>query len=52
MIGSLIKAQIDSCNRLGLVPIAYLWERNQEELLYEMIAAGMDSILLKVAGAG
>lgn len=41
-----------SCNRLGLVPIAYLWERDQEELLDEMIAAGMDCILLKVAGAG
>lgn len=40
------------CQRLGLIPIAYLWERNQEELLHEMIHAGMNCILLKVAGAG
>ena len=41
-----------SCSRLGLTPIAYLWERNQEELLDEMVKAGMTSVLVKVAGAG
>ncbi|KAK4053608.1 hypothetical protein OIO90_003847 [Microbotryomycetes sp. JL221] len=40
------------CSRLGLTPIAYLWERNQAELLSEMVDAGMDSVLVKVAGAG
>lgn len=41
-----------SCARLGLTPIAYLWERPQPELLREMVAAGMESRLVKVAGAG
>lgn len=40
------------CVRLGLVPLAYLWQRNQTELLSEMVSAGMESILIKVAGAG
>lgn len=40
------------CARLGLTPLAYLWERSQPELLAEMIAAGMESVLVKVAGAG
>ncbi|KAM0786054.1 hypothetical protein ACM66B_006865 [Microbotryomycetes sp. NB124-2] len=40
------------CSRLGLTPIAYLWERKQEDLLAEMVQAGMDSVLVKVAGAG
>lgn len=35
-----------------LTPIAYLWERNQTELLREMVEAGMESVLVKVAGAG
>lgn len=43
---------LDSCSRLGLTPIAFLWERNQEELLQEMVKAGMNSVLVKVAGAG
>lgn len=41
-----------SCARLNLIPIAFLWERNQEELLSEMVSAGMGSVLVKVAGAG
>ncbi|KAM0750899.1 hypothetical protein T439DRAFT_325947 [Meredithblackwellia eburnea MCA 4105] len=40
------------CSRLGLTPIAYLWERSQPELLREMVLAGMNSVLVKVAGAG
>ncbi|POY72917.1 hypothetical protein BMF94_4078 [Rhodotorula taiwanensis] len=40
------------CARLGLTPLAYLWERSQPQLLAEMIAAGMESVLVKVAGAG
>ncbi|KAJ8292022.1 Diphthine--ammonia ligase [Rhodotorula toruloides] len=40
------------CARLGLTPLAYLWERSQPELLREMVEAGMESVLVKVAGAG
>jgi diphthine-ammonia ligase len=29
-----------------------LWQRDQEELLSEMIAAGMQAVLIKVAGIG
>ncbi|OAX44530.1 hypothetical protein K503DRAFT_729194 [Rhizopogon vinicolor AM-OR11-026] len=40
------------CRRLSLTPLAYLWQRNQAELLSEMIEAGMESVLIKVAGIG
>ncbi|KAI1795151.1 hypothetical protein LXA43DRAFT_1110751 [Ganoderma leucocontextum] len=40
------------CRRLGLTPLCYLWQRDQEELLAEMIGAGMAAILIKVAGIG
>ncbi|KAF8812566.1 hypothetical protein BYT27DRAFT_7160154 [Phlegmacium glaucopus] len=40
------------CRRLSLTPLCYLWQRNQQELLSEMIEAGMDAILIKVAGIG
>ncbi|KAJ8947693.1 hypothetical protein NQ318_001531 [Aromia moschata] len=40
------------CIRLGLVPLAYLWQRNQEELLDEMIKCEVDAIVIKVATLG
>ncbi|GAA5911944.1 diphthine--ammonia ligase [Sporobolomyces salmoneus] len=40
------------CSRLGLTPIAYLWRRDQKELLNEMVVSGQESVLVKVAGAG
>ncbi|KAJ7180235.1 hypothetical protein C8R43DRAFT_1093586 [Mycena crocata] len=40
------------CRRLGLTPLCYLWQRDQGELMTEMIAAGMEAILIKVAGIG
>ncbi|RIA93786.1 hypothetical protein C1645_604785 [Glomus cerebriforme] len=40
------------CNRLGLTSLAYLWRRNQKELLIEMINAGINAILIKVAAIG
>ena len=40
------------CLRLGLTPLAYLWRRDQSELLEEMISAGMESVLVKVACLG
>ncbi|XP_053331540.1 diphthine--ammonia ligase [Spea bombifrons] len=40
------------CQRLGLQPLAFLWRRKQEELLDEMIANGLEAILIKVAAFG
>ncbi|XP_049874929.1 uncharacterized protein LOC126373018 [Pectinophora gossypiella] len=40
------------CQRLGLVSLAYLWRRNQKELLKEMIAGGVEAIIIKVAALG
>ncbi|KDQ64620.1 hypothetical protein JAAARDRAFT_118085 [Jaapia argillacea MUCL 33604] len=40
------------CRRLSLTPLCYLWQRDQGELLAEMVDAGMEAILIKVAGIG
>ncbi|KAG0052676.1 ATP binding domain 4 [Gryganskiella cystojenkinii] len=40
------------CARLGLVALAYLWQRDQEELLQEMASAGVNAVLVKVAAMG
>lgn len=40
------------CQRLSLTPLCYLWQRDQGELLTEMIDAGMEAIIIKVAGIG
>eukprot|EP01032_Pedospumella_encystans_P019480 gene19480-22147_t len=40
------------CHRLGLTVLSYLWQRDRVGLLQEMIAAGVDAVLVKVAGAG
>ncbi|OBZ88025.1 Diphthine--ammonia ligase [Choanephora cucurbitarum] len=40
------------CNRLGLTSFAYLWRREQQELLFEMANAGVNAILIKVAAIG
>ncbi|ELU10620.1 hypothetical protein CAPTEDRAFT_141560, partial [Capitella teleta] len=40
------------CQRLGLTSLAYLWRREQDELLDEMIAAQVKSIIVKVAAMG
>ena len=40
------------CTRLGLVCLAYLWRREQGELLQEMIKAGVKAIVIKVASMG
>lgn len=37
---------------LKMLPLSYLWQRDQRELLDEMCQAGLDSILIKTAGAG
>ncbi|XP_076021750.1 diphthine--ammonia ligase [Genypterus blacodes] len=40
------------CSRLGLQPLAYLWRRDQESLLSEMISSDLHAILIKVAAVG
>ena len=40
------------CVRLGLTVLAYLWQRDQADLLEEMISAGIQSVLVKVACLG
>ncbi|KAH9821077.1 meiotically up-regulated gene 71 protein [Melampsora americana] len=40
------------CQRLGLIALAYLWKRDQSELLNEMIQSGLQSVLIKVASVG
>ncbi|KAM4667559.1 diphthine--ammonia ligase [Amazona ochrocephala] len=42
----------DVCRRLNLQPLAYLWRRNQEILLKEMISSNIQAIIIKVAGFG
>jgi len=40
------------CGRVGLTPLCYMWNRNQSELLHEMILAGIEAIFVKVAVVG
>ncbi|XP_065347839.1 uncharacterized protein LOC135944668 [Cloeon dipterum] len=40
------------CARLGLICLAFLWQRDQAELLAEMVASGVQAILVKVAALG
>ena len=41
-----------SCARLGLVSLAYLWQREQDELLHEMVDNGVEAILIKISSMG
>ncbi|KAI8321647.1 adenine nucleotide alpha hydrolases-like protein [Martensiomyces pterosporus] len=40
------------CDRLGFRMLAYLWHRDQVELLDEMVKGGVNAILIKVAALG
>lgn len=40
------------CDRLKLISLSYLWQRNQEELLDSMIENGLDARLVKIACIG
>ena len=40
------------CADLGLVSYAFLWRRPQDRLLGEMVAQGLEAVLVKVAGLG
>uniref|UniRef100_A0A8R1I4A7 Diphthine--ammonia ligase n=1 Tax=Caenorhabditis japonica TaxID=281687 RepID=A0A8R1I4A7_CAEJA len=42
----------DVCRRLDLTPLCFLWEREQNSLLAEMVSSGLDAILIKVAAIG
>lgn len=37
---------------MGLTSLCYLWQRDQEELLGEMIAGYINAVLIKVAALG
>ena len=41
-----------SCERLGMKSLAYLWNREQKELLSDMINNQMNSVLIKVCAMG
>ena len=34
------------------MPLAYLWRRDQTELLHEMIESGVEAVIIKVAAMG
>ena len=40
------------CARLGLTPLAYLWQRDQKEILADIIASGLVAVIIKVAAVG
>ncbi|PVU86286.1 hypothetical protein BB561_006754 [Smittium simulii] len=40
------------CERLGLEVLACLWQKDQQELLDEMIDSKLEAVLIKVAGIG
>jgi diphthine-ammonia ligase len=40
------------CSRLGLTSLAYLWMRDQKELLLDMIKDGMNSLIIKTCTMG
>ncbi|XP_074853026.1 diphthine--ammonia ligase isoform X2 [Carettochelys insculpta] len=42
----------DVCKRLNLQSLAYLWRRNQEALLKEMISSNIQAVIIKVAAFG
>lgn len=40
------------CSRLGLISLSYLWRREQEDLLKEMIDNSINAVIIKVAALG
>jgi diphthine-ammonia ligase len=47
------RARVENvCVRLGLTCLAFLWQRDQKELLAEMIANGLIAVVIKVAAIG
>ncbi|CEG68476.1 Putative Diphthine--ammonia ligase [Rhizopus microsporus] len=53
ILSSYQKVRVENvCDRLGLTSFAYLWQRDQKELLAEMASSGVNAILIKVAAMG
>lgn len=50
-VWQLLKVE-SSCRRLGLTALSYLWQRDQAELLQEMVDCEVNAVLIKVAGIG
>lgn len=50
--GKYLVPSLHRCQRLGLTSLAYLWRRDQEELLKEMIDSQLTAVLIKVASLG
>lgn len=47
------RSRVESvCARLGLASLAFLWQREQAALLDEMVGAGIEAVLVKVASLG
>ncbi|XP_003745481.1 diphthine--ammonia ligase [Galendromus occidentalis] len=40
------------CQRLGIEMLAYLWHRDQNQLLHEMVDSGVEAIIIKTAAMG
>ncbi|RPA90801.1 adenine nucleotide alpha hydrolases-like protein [Choiromyces venosus 120613-1] len=40
------------CERLGLISLSYLWQREQAEILADMEVVGLDARIVKVAAVG
>lgn len=40
------------CQRLGVEMLAYLWHRDQSELLREMVDSGVEAVIIKTAAMG
>jgi len=47
-----MRVYTSSCSRLKLTSLAYLWQRNQRELLKEMIECKLKAVVIKVAALG
>ena len=41
-----------SCDRLGLISVAYMWEREQHALLRDIIQDGVVAVVIKTAAMG
>ncbi|KAF3126981.1 hypothetical protein TWF703_010272 [Orbilia oligospora] len=53
ILSSYQRTRVESvCQRLGLISIAWLWQRKQERVLQEMDVVGLDARIIKVASLG
>ncbi|EGX51741.1 hypothetical protein AOL_s00043g760 [Orbilia oligospora ATCC 24927] len=53
ILSSYQRTRVESvCQRLGLISIAWLWQRKQERVLREMDVVGLDARIIKVASLG